>query len=268
LTSHARQICWVDGRLVPRDQPFVRADDSAYAEGRGCYTSVRIQAGRPRFASRHLLRLQRGARGLRLGSLDAEAVERALSQLAAAAFPDGEGIVRLQISRDADGQLHLVGIPRGLGTDRPTWRAVSSPFRHAGEVLPGGHKLTNRLVLSLAGELADEAGADEALLFDAADRLVEGARSNILVVTSDGTPATPPAELGAVAGIALQLVLERVPQVRRCPIARADLASAREIIALNSVRGARPITSLDGRPVADGSAGPWLARAAAALADD
>ncbi|GAG47375.1 unnamed protein product, partial [marine sediment metagenome] len=40
---------------------MVRADDSAFSEGRGCYTSVRIQAGRPRFAERHVQRLQRGA---------------------------------------------------------------------------------------------------------------------------------------------------------------------------------------------------------------
>jgi D-alanine transaminase len=262
------KVCWVDGKLAARDQPVVRADDSAFAEGRGCYTSVRIQGGQPRFAERHVQRLQRGARELRLGGVDAGVVERALSELAAAAFPDGEGIVRLQISRDGDSRLRLVGVPRALGPDRPEWSAVSSPLPHAGEVLPGGHKLTNRLVLGLAAEIARDAGADEALLFDAADRLVEGSRSNILVVAPDGTAATPPEELGAVAGIALQVVVERVPEVRRRPIARDDLGAAREIVALNSVRGARPITRLDGRPVADGNAGPWAARLDEALVGD
>ena len=207
LQGGPQRVCWVDGRLVPRDRPFVRADDSAFSEGRGCYTSVRIQDGRPRFAERHVRRLQSGARALRLGSVESAAVERALSELAGAAFPDGEGIVRLQVSRDADAQLHLVGIPRTLGTDRPEWSAVTSPLPHTGEVLPGGHKLTNRLVLGLAAEIAREAGADEALLFDAAGRLVEGSRSNLVVVTQDGTPATPPEALGAVAGIALQVVV-------------------------------------------------------------
>jgi branched-subunit amino acid aminotransferase/4-amino-4-deoxychorismate lyase len=263
-----RQLCWVDGRLVPRDQPVVRADDSAFCEGRGCYTSVRIQAGRPRFAQRHVERLQLGATALRLGSLDREAVARALSELASAVFPDGEGIVRLQISRDANAQLHVVGVPRGLGNERQEWDAVTSPLPHPGEVLPGHHKLTNRLVLGLAAEMAREAGADEALLFDAADRLVEGSRSNLLIVTRDGIPATPPEELGAVAGIALQVVLERVPEVRRQPIARAELRAAREVVALNAVRGARPITRLDGCPVADGRPGPWAALIGEALASE
>jgi branched-subunit amino acid aminotransferase/4-amino-4-deoxychorismate lyase len=266
MQSDPRQICWVDGRLVPRDEPVLCADDSAFSEGRGCFTSVRIQAGRARFAERHLRRLQRGARDLRLGSVDPAAVVRALSELSEAAFPDGEGIVRLQISRNADAQLHLVGVPRCLGNERPEWSAVTSPLPHSGAVLPGGHKLTNRLVLGLAAEIAREAGADEALLFDAADRLVEGSRSNLLVVTREGTPATPPEELGAVAGIALEVVVERVPEVRRQPIARVELPGAREIVALNAVRGARPITRLDGRPVAEGRPGPWAARLGEALA--
>jgi branched-subunit amino acid aminotransferase/4-amino-4-deoxychorismate lyase len=266
MQGDPRQVCWVDGRLVPRDQPMVRADDSAFSEGRGCYTSVRIQRGRARFAERHVRRLQRGARDLRLGSVEPAAVECALSELAEAAFPDGEGIVRLQVSRDAGAQLHLVGVPLSLGTDRPEWSAITSPLPHSGEVLPGGHKLTNRLVLGLAAEIAREAGADEALLFDAADRLVEGSRSNLLVVTREGTPATPPEDLGAVAGIALEVVVERIPEVRRQPIARADLRAAREIVALNAVRGARPITHLDGRPVAGARPGPWAARLGEALA--
>jgi branched-subunit amino acid aminotransferase/4-amino-4-deoxychorismate lyase len=268
MQGDPRQVCWVDGRLVPRDRPTVRADDSAFSEGRGCYTSVRIQRGRARFAERHVRRLQRGARDLRLGCVEPAAVERALSELAEAAFPDGEGIIRLQISRDAGALLHLVGVPLGLEPDRPEWIAVTSPLPHSGELLPGGHKLTNRLVLALAAELAREAGADEALLFDAADRLVEGSRSNLVVVTREGTPATPPEELGAVAGIALQVVVERIPEVRRQPIARSDLRTAREIVALNAVRGARPITRLDGRPIADARPGPWATRLGEALADE
>ena len=97
--------------------PVVRADDSAFSEGRGCYTSVRIQAGRPRFAARHARRLVHGAAELGLGPLEVADVLRALAELAKAAFDDGDGIVRLEASRDGDGKLHLVGVPRALGPD-------------------------------------------------------------------------------------------------------------------------------------------------------
>jgi branched-subunit amino acid aminotransferase/4-amino-4-deoxychorismate lyase len=268
LSDDVRRVFWVDGRLVPGDQPVVHADDSAFAEGRGCYTSIRIQAGRPRFVERHVARLQNGARALRLGELDPARVTGSLTALAEAAIPGGEGAVRLQVSRGADGRLHLVGVPRGLGVDHALWKAVVSPLRHVGVTLPGGHKLTNRLVLGLAGELAHSAGADEALLFDAEEQLVEGARSNILVVTADGMPTAPVDAHGAVAGIALQVAVEQCPQIRRGRISRAELGSAREIIALNSVRGARPVIELDGQPVAGGRAGPWAARLAEVLGLD
>jgi branched-subunit amino acid aminotransferase/4-amino-4-deoxychorismate lyase len=236
----------------------VRADDSAFTQGRGCYTSIRIRGGRPRFVERHLQRLEHGARALRIGPVENASIERALADLAAV-FIDGEGVVRIQISSDGEGAVHIVGIPRDLGEDRPEWHAITAPVRHAGEVLPGGLKLTNRLALSLAAEFAREAGVDEALLFDGAERLIEGSRCNLVVVTRSGDAVTPPIELGAVHGIALQLATERAPELRERVISREDLASARELIALNSVRGARAVTRLDGRPVGDGTSGSFSA---------
>ena len=57
-------------------------DDSAYAEGRGCYSTARISGGRPAFLERHVRRLQRGVRALRLGRLDTRCVRHALRDLA------------------------------------------------------------------------------------------------------------------------------------------------------------------------------------------
>jgi REP element-mobilizing transposase RayT len=56
-------------------------------------------------------------------------------------------------------------------------------------------------------------------------------------------------------------------QVRECEadLAAADLAGAREVIAINAVRGARTITHLDGHPIGSGSAGPWSQRLALLL---
>jgi branched-subunit amino acid aminotransferase/4-amino-4-deoxychorismate lyase len=260
LASDSPQLIWVDGELLPADRAVVRADDSAFAEGRGCYTSVGIVSGQPRFRDRHLRRLQRGARALGLGEVDANAFDRALDELGAAALPGAEGVIRLQLSRSPGGTQQLTAVPRSLGEDHAEWSAISSSIRHSGAVLAGGHKLTNRLMLTLAADEATAAGADEALLFDAADRLVEGSRCNLIVVAADGLPAAPGDDLGAVTGIALEVVLEHLPEIGRRVIARDELNSARELIALNSVRGARPITRLDDAAVADGSPGPWAAR--------
>jgi D-alanine transaminase len=268
VTPALRRLCWADGELLPLELPVVRADDSAYSEGRGCYTSVSIQAGRPRFAARHARRLAQAAAELGLPRLEEAAVLRALAELAKAAFEGGDGIIRLEASRDGDGRLHLIGVPRALGAARSQWSAVLAPFPHSGPGPRTGLKLTGRLQLALAAELAREAGADEALLLDASGCLVEGARSNLVVVSPGGEARTPPLARGAVAGVARTVLLERVPGLSEADVARAELFAAAEIIAVNAVRGARPITRLEGGPVGDGSPGPWAEQLAAALEAD
>jgi branched-chain amino acid aminotransferase len=261
-------VCWIDGAIAPADQAVVRADDSAFNEGRGCYTSVRIVGGRPRFADHHVTRLQSGAQALRLGEIDATTIRRALTELAAAALPAGEGVVRLQASRDSEGTTHLVGIARGLGEDTPEWSAITVTRPHDGVSISEGQKVTSRLTLALAAEDAQNAGVNEAVLLDSSGRLVEGARSNLFVATPGGSIWTPPISSGAVAGIARTISIERLPEIEEREISRADLLAAAELIAVNAVRGARAITRLDGRAVGNAELGPWCRRFAEVLAAD
>ena len=224
--------------------------------------------GKPRFADRHASRIVRSARDLGLGEVDPETVRAALEELARAAFGGGDGVVRFQASRDGDGVLHLVGVPRGLGDEPDVWRAIVVALPHSGGGLAGGLKVSSRLTMALAGDAAREAQVEEALLLDGAGFLVEGSRSNMVVVPADGPPTTPPAAAGAVAGIARGVALERVTELVEQPISEATLRSAREIVALNAVRDACPIVELDGAPIGDGHAGPWAARLAEALERD
>jgi len=256
---------WVDGTLRPADAVAVRADDSAFSEGRGCYTSVRIRAGAPTFAERHARRLERDARALGLPPVEPALLTRALAELARAAFGRGDGVVRLQLSRDGDGALHVVGVARDLGDSPPAWRAVTAPFAHPGALLAGGPKLTHRLLQALAADAAHAALADEALLFDASGWLVEGARTNVVALAADGALCTPPAARGAVAGIALEVAGERLAIEPR-DLSRSDVLAARGVALLNAVRGARALIALDG--VALGAESDALAKRLAAVLDD
>lgn len=180
----------------------------------------------------------------------------AFTALARAEFGEGAGIVRLAACRDAGGRTVLVGTPRPLGEEPAAWRAVRGPEPHPGPRPPLGAKLTERAYFDGAKAFADARAADEAVLLDAAGRLVEGARSNLLVVTAAGRLVRPRPQLGAVAGLALELVVERVPDLEDAEVDDTMLAEARELIAVNAVRGAAPVVTLDGRPVGDGRPGP------------
>jgi D-alanine transaminase len=249
-------------------EAVVRADDSAFAEGRGAYTSARVEGGRVQFLERHVARLVRAAAELRLPALDPELARRGFRELSAAAFGASPGVVRLQVSRDGAGALRVVGVPRPLGPDPSQWSAVVFELRRAGPGAAPGLKATGRLELALARDAATAAGVDEALLVDAAGHLLEGARSNAVVVAPSGAAATPPVWAGLVAGIAREIALERVLGIEEREISLPELRSAGEIVALNAVRGAKPIVRLDGAPVGDGRPGAWAQRLAAALEKD
>lgn len=268
MPSDAIDLCWVDGELFPGKRAVVRSDDSAFREGRGCLTTLRIAAGQPRFADRHVERLRAGAKALRLGEVAEATIRRAVAELGEAALPGGEGVIRLQLSRDADGATHLIGTARRLGNDPSEWSAIVVAQPHDGVSLADGTKVTNRLTLSLAAEDARAAGVDEAVLLDANENLIEGANSNLFVAARGGELCTPPIASGAVAGIARAVVLERIPEIKERDVAKPELLAAEELIAVNAVRGARPITRLNDRKVGDGRPGPWSARLADTLATD
>ena len=97
---------------------------------------------------------------------------------------------------------------------------------------------------------------------------MEGARSNLLIVTANGELVTPDLKLGAVAGIGVQITRERVPELAPTTLDRSALERARELIAVNGVRIACPVVTVDGRPVGDGSPGPWAKRLQELLAAD
>jgi len=176
-------------------------------------------------------------------------------------------VVRLQAGRDAGGRLRLLASARPLGAEPECWRALHSHVPHPGGGRWPGAKRAGLAAFARAHREARRAGCEEALLSSSTGALVEGARSNLFVVDAEGRLRTPPVRAGAVAGVARALLLERIPGIRQEPIQRRELASARELIAVNAVRGVRPVVDLDGRTVGCGRAGPVAARLAAALAE-
>lgn len=218
-----------------------------------------------KWGARHAERLRRDARALGLGDVAAADVARAFSELGVAAFGEGEGIVRLQASC-AGGRLQLVGIPRWLGTEPASWRAATSPFPHPGRGLGGNCKLSGNPALALIRRWTRERAVDEALIYDGGGYLIEGTRSTLFVVTREGELCVPDLARGGVRGVARDVVLEAGSSARVRNISAEEVHHCRELIAVNAVRGARPVIALDGKAVGDGRPGPCAAQLAAQLA--
>jgi branched-subunit amino acid aminotransferase/4-amino-4-deoxychorismate lyase len=234
--------------------------------GLACYTTGRFQDGRVRHANALARRLVRDAERLGLGAVDPGAAAEILRELGRAAFGNGPGVVRLQASCGADGSLRLLGLPRAIGPEPEAWSAGVSAVLHDGPAPWQGAKVAGHPRIAGAREAARAAGFEEALLFDAAGRLVEGSRTSLWVVLEDGRAVVPPLARGGVWSVARELASAGLGGLTEEDVERGGLARAREIVALNAVRGAVPVVRLDGRPVAAGAPGPLARRLREVLA--
>jgi D-alanine transaminase len=59
--------------------------------------------------------------------------------------------------------------------------------------------------------------------------------------------------------VGLELLRERAPEIRSRHLPFEALFAAREVIAVNAVRGPRPVVEIDGRPIGSGASGPVAA---------
>lgn len=233
----------------------------------GSYTTARVERGRVTHVERHVMRLIRDAGRLGLAPPSPRSIEALFWKTAKAEFPRANGIVRLDWSRPLDSPEQtpeLIATTRPLGDLARRWRAKSSETLHPGPETRRNAKAIGVPSYDAAREEMRIGGIEEVLLFSEAGWLVEGCRSNLIIVQEDGRWITPDLALGGVEGLGLEIIGKNRRELSWGRIDRVALLGARELIATNAVRGAVPIIEFDGRPVGTGTEGP-VARALALL---
>jgi branched-subunit amino acid aminotransferase/4-amino-4-deoxychorismate lyase len=137
-------------------------------------------------------------------------------------------------------------------------RGVSATLLEGGGGPLSRHKSLNYAAHWRAHHVAAQGGYAEALEYDAQGNVLEGATSNLFIV-SQGSVMTPPLEMPLLPGITRAAVLELaaaggVPSHERV-LSRADVRGAGEAFLTNAVAGILPLTSVDGHSVGDGRVG-------------
>ncbi|CAO3431274.1 aminotransferase class IV [Azospirillum endophyticum] len=258
---------WLNGRLMSAAEARIDPADRGFTLGDGLFETIRIKDGVPRHLPLHLDRLDAGVDLLHLPlPYGAEELAEAMAALIEATGI-ADGVLRLTLSRgtgargvlppaDAKPTLLMTAAPAAHMTTPVT--AVIARCTRRNEHSPLSRlKSLNYLDSILARQEAAERGADEALLLNAAGRLVESSVANLFLLIG-GRLLTPPLADGALPGIRRALILERHGAGEEA-LTPEDLARADEAILTNSL-GLRPLVAVDGRPVGTGSAGPVLAR--------
>ncbi len=231
---------------------------------RGLFETLLVADGRPVRLVPHLERLAGSTRQIFGSDLPAD-LEPAI---AAAARPLELGRIRVDL-RPADdgpdpGVLHfeLLAEPIDPQTFFPTKEngADLRTIRHPDWA--GAHKWADRDWLeSVEAELGETVP-----LILAGDEILEAGRANVFIV-KDGALATPPTDGRILPGTARAATLALaadlgIPTEER-PITVADLKAADNLFLTSSLRGIRPVRTLDGTPL--GPPDPLVARLSAAL---
>ena len=227
----------IDGELTLASQAKIPATDEGLLRGDGAFEVIRVYNGKPYAFEQHLKRLERSALNLRL-PLDLEAVRADANRLLAhaGAGPDHE-LLRIVVTRG--GRRLLLTEPLPAMPDRTRLATVTySPTR----VLDGVKSLSYAANM-LAGRLARERGADDALLVTPHGHVLEAPTSSIFWI-ADGAVRTPPLSEHILASITRALVIE-LTAAREQPCTLDDLLAAHEVFLASTVREVQPVASID-----------------------
>jgi para-aminobenzoate synthetase/4-amino-4-deoxychorismate lyase len=214
-----------------------------------------VAEGRTVRAAPHLERLGSSAREL----FDQELPDELPDAIAAAARPLELGRLRIDLLPE-DGGLRFE-----IKTE-PIDPAIFFPDReHGADVRtirrpdwPGAHKWADRDWLE---SVEAELGEVVPLILTDEGEVLEAGRANVFVV-ADGGIATPPADGSILPGTARASTLDLAAELgvpaaeRRLYI--EDLQGADDLFLTSSLRGIRPVRSLDGKPL--GPPDPLVAR--------
>jgi len=253
--------------------------DNGLLYGDGVFEGIRYYGGVPFRLGAHLDRLGRSAAALALALPwpRAEIVEAVGTVIGASGAPDG--YIRLVVTRGA-GAFGLD--PRSCG--RPSLLLAGGAFPAFGaeaarglsvivastrqtppDVLDPRVKSLNYLPRLLARMEATRAGADEAIMLNAAGYVAEGSTDNVFAVRA-GEVVTPPTSDGALEGITRAAILEvaagaGIP-ARVASLTPYDLHAADELFLCGTGIELCPVRAVDGRPL-PACPGPVFERLAA-----
>ena len=216
---------------------MIPVTDEGLLRGDGVFEVIRLYGGRPFALDEHLKRMTRSAANLRL-PFDVEAMRSELEALLEAAQP-GDEKVRLVGTRGGRRIAIIEPLPEHLPS------AALACIEFAPVRTLDGVKSLSYAANMLAARLAQEAGADEALLTTPHGRLLEGPTSSFFAVL-EGELITPPLSDHVLDSITRRRLLELVDVVER-PLARDDIPRMEEAFLASTLREVMPVHAIDGR---------------------
>jgi para-aminobenzoate synthetase component 1 len=255
--SSTKNYVWINGTLVPLEKAAVPVSDLGFQYGFGFFETIRVDKGTPSHLEAHVNRFYRTWR-----------------RLFSEPPPDltwNEIIGRVidQNRLNADTAVVKIMATRGDREAAPynhTLVVMARPYTHrlAGKKDPGLHlatypyprqtpladyKTLNYLYYFLAGKWAHAQNADEALILNPNNTVSETNTANILLIKE--RTAVRPESLHVLPGIMESVVgnllLSWNYTVEKKIVQPQELLNVDDVLMTNSLMGAVPVLSLDGK---------------------
>jgi len=266
------RIAYVNGRYLPHAQAAVSIEDRGYQFADGVYEVCEVNGGRLVDETRHMARLDRSLRELRMARpMSAKALSHVLRETVRRNRVR-DGIVYLQVTRGVaprDFPFPATGTRSSLVvTSRSFDRARLEQQAEKGiDVVTVPDVRWQRVDIKsvallpnvLAKQAARDKGAREAWMVDGQGRVTEGASSNAWIVTRDGVLVTRALDTGILPGITRSVVMDELKaqglKVEERAFTVEEAYGAREAFVTSASQIVMPVVSIDGRPVGNGAPG-------------
>lgn len=267
------RIAYVNGRYVPHAEAAVHIEDRGYQFGDGVYEVCEVRDGALIDETRHLARLARSLRELRIRRPMSDPALKVVLRETIRRNRVRDGIVYLQVTRGVARRDHYFPpesvAPALVVTARSSDRAKVEATAAAGAAvitLPENRwprvdiKSIGLLPNVLAKQQARDAGAREAWFVDADGFVTEGGSTNAWIVTAAGAIVTRPADAGILRGVTRATVFDMARELGLTIEERAfsvdEAKAAREAFITAATTIVTSVIAIDGAPVGDGAPGP------------
>ncbi|MDE1905735.1 MAG: D-amino-acid transaminase [Rhodospirillales bacterium] len=266
------RIAYVNGRYVKLAEAAVNIEDRGYQFGDGIYEVFYAYRGRLIDEALHFARLERSRGEIGLTAPMGKAALRVVIHELMRRNRVETGLIYLQLTRGVARRDHAFPMPKPRSALTLTVRPKPEPpeelsgWSAAAITLADERwgrcdiKSINLLPNVLAREAAKQAGALEAVLFDAQGMVTEGATSSVWMVGADNVLRTRALDQHVLPGCTRAALLADVAaeglEFQEQAFSLEELRAAREIFITSATSFVKPITRLDGMPV--GNAAPGL----------
>lgn len=266
------KIAYVNGRYQQNADAMVHVEDRGYQFGDGVYEVCEISGGSMIDRTGHLDRLSRSLLELQMDWPVTRSALCVIMNEVVSRNRVRDGLVYIQVTRGVAPRDHPFPNPSTpsslvVTAKRLNVAALAKKADNGVAVITVPENRWDRVDIKtigllpnvLARQTAAERGAAEAWFIDSDGTVKEGAATNAWIVTADGTLVTRAADHGILRGITRATAMKTAETLglkyqERC-FTVEEAMNAREAFMTSATSLVMPVTSIDGKSIANGHPG-------------